>query len=73
MLEFFQAWLLVHIIQHPDAAGTFFHSRHQLIPVGEAFRVTSFRNPGLMIPDLINFVEISLQLAFRSGYVASPL
>ena len=29
-------------------------------PVGEAFRVTSFRNPGLMIPDLINFVEISL-------------
>jgi Tol biopolymer transport system component/DNA-binding winged helix-turn-helix (wHTH) protein len=29
-------------------------------PVGEAFRVTAFKNPGLMIPGLINLVEISL-------------
>lgn len=29
-------------------------------PIGEAFRVTSFTNPSLMIPDKINFVELSL-------------
>jgi len=29
-------------------------------PVGEAFRVTSFENPGLMIPDLIPLVQLSL-------------
>jgi Tol biopolymer transport system component/DNA-binding winged helix-turn-helix (wHTH) protein len=29
-------------------------------PVGEAFRVTAFENPGLMIPDLIPLVELSL-------------
>ena len=29
-------------------------------PVGEAFQVTAFKNPNLMIPDKINFVELSL-------------
>ena len=29
-------------------------------PVGEAFRVTTFENPGLMIPDLIPLVQLSL-------------
>jgi hypothetical protein len=29
-------------------------------PVGEAFRVTALENPGLMIPDLISLVELSL-------------
>ena len=29
-------------------------------PVGEAFRATEFKNPSLMIPDQIPFVEISL-------------
>ena len=29
-------------------------------PVGEAFRVTAFKDPSLMIPDKINFVELSL-------------
>jgi hypothetical protein len=28
--------------------------------VGEAFRVTAFENPGLMIPDLIPLVQLSL-------------
>jgi len=31
--EFFEALLLVHIVQHPDAAGTFFHGQHQLVLV----------------------------------------
>jgi WD40-like Beta Propeller Repeat len=29
-------------------------------PAGEPFRVTAFENPGLMIPDWIPFVELSL-------------
>jgi Tol biopolymer transport system component len=29
-------------------------------PVGESFQVTAFKNPTLIIPDKINFVELSL-------------
>jgi hypothetical protein len=29
-------------------------------PVGEAFRVTAFENPALMLPELIPLVELSL-------------
>jgi len=29
-------------------------------PVGDAFRVTAFENPGLMIPDSIPLVDLSL-------------
>ena len=45
-------------------------------PVGEAFRVTAFENPGLMIPDLITLVELSvnqykllLNMEERSGSI----
>jgi dipeptidyl aminopeptidase/acylaminoacyl peptidase len=29
-------------------------------PVGDSFQVTAFKNPNLIIPDKINFVELSL-------------